>query len=479
MTNSKYLALATGTSVAALMSLSAVVSTSALAALTIGNTGVTTTYAREQFPSATYVTTAAGAVTVFATAASDVAVGSQISFTLSAGSFTTAPSIVSSGAVTTATFGGTITLSTAGTLSSNNTVVTFTATTQNTAAATFALGGFSIAGIGSTLSGSSAITVSVAATNSANAGNAFTAVATTVASSTVSSAYVFSASTAPSIDVANGGNGQVFRSGTSNVSFATIGVFTPTDTARQLYDNTTTYTPNISSSGDTRTVTVTAPSGWGGLSTYIAPTGSSCAATAPTGSATGTISGTTATYTGLTTASASTNNICIVNNGSAQISSQTFSAVATGAYVARTLGLVSITGTGTASTSANLAAPAYNGATPITLSYVFGNVPGYFSAVRVTNTASTTGNVFGVLTTDAGVAKSGVISSNLAAGTSVVLTMEQVDAALGGSTSLTAAAPRGRLLVVPTSSSATVQGYIGTSTSLNQILGANGTTVTP
>lgn len=387
------------------------------ATTTIAATAVT--YASENFIGASAASTiivgSTGIRVSSGSTSSDFATG-FITFTLSNGAtFAAAP-----GATTT-----NITLS-AGSLVSGSTAVTYqVSTAQSTTSASITLGNFSISNVGTRLATSNQ---NILVTYSALGPNVPSAPSATLAVG--AQAYIFTAgSSSVSIDLANAGAGLVFRSGSpaSNVTFASLGQLSQAAAAASN-DISGTAQFTVGSSDTLRAVVsgnLTAFS-----SVYAAT--ASCAATAPSGALTGSIASDSRSATISSLAIASLYNICAIANGTTIVPSGTITGSASISFASRTVSGATYTPGAYSQPASTIATLSYNGTTS-TAFYVVG-LGTYTSAIRLTNTSTSSGSVFVQVTPDTtGTPVRALIDSTLAAGQSKFYTANDIRTAVGTS----------------------------------------------
>jgi len=387
------------------------------ATTTIAATAVT--YASENFIGASAASTiivgSTGIRVTQSGTTTDFATG-FITFTLSNGAtFAAAP-----GATTT-----NITLS-AGSLVSGSTAVTYqVSTAQSTTSASITLGNFSISNVGTRLATSNQ---NILVTYSALGPNVPSAPSATLAVG--AQAYIFTAgSSSVSIDLANAGAGLVFRSGSpaSNVTFASLGQLSQAAAAASN-DISGTAQFTVGSSDTLRAVVsgnLTAFS-----SVYAAT--ASCAATAPSGALTGSIASDSRSATISTLGIASLYNICAIANGTTIIPSGTITGSASISFTSRTVSGATYTPGAYSQPASTIASLSYNGTTS-TAFYVVG-LGTYTSAIRLTNTSTSSGNVFVQVTPDTtGTPVRALLDSTLAAGQSKFYTANDIRTAVGTS----------------------------------------------
>ena len=393
---------------------------SAPAHATITVTSTIITYAIENFIGASASSSIVLGATAFTltsgATSSDFGVG-QITFTLSNGAtFAAAPSPTGSTNLTLGT----------GSLVSSSTAVTYAVTSVgSTTAATITLGNFQVSAIGTRLATSNQnITLTYGSTVGSNI--------PATASATIAvgaQAYSFTAGAAanPSIDLANGGAGLTFRaaSGLSNVTFATLS--TLSQGAAVVSNDISGATLFTNGASDTVRAFIT-----GNLSAFssVYAATAACAATAPTGALSGTLTTTSATFSPLVIGSVY--NICVIANGTTIIPSGTITGSASVSFAARTVSSITYTPGAFAQAASTLATIAYNGSTA-TAFYVVG-LGSYTSAIRVTNTSVSSGSVFVSVTPDTtGTPVRALLDSTLAAGQSKFYLASDIRTAVGTS----------------------------------------------
>lgn len=406
--------------------------TASAANLTIS--GTPTAFAVENFPAAD---TIIGPTITLTAAGTDVVAGNTISLTLDNGTWspTSVPVAVKGGA--------TLAVGT-GVLSNNNKTVTYTVTATSTAADTLTITTPVITDVGSTLadptkSAKITLTTSGAATPT---GSPFT----TATSASAFTSTINNTGSNDTVDIQNGGKALAWRVGSANQSFATLGTFTVAASAGKKdiggsVDFTTSASDSIKAviSGNVN----------GSLSSLYLST-SACSATVPA-TLTATISGTTATITGL--ALGTSYNVCAVANGTNILGAGQVTGVTQIAYGARTVGTTTYTPSGATYTPANMSLQAYNGAVGATTpNYVVGG-SGYVSYVRVTNNASTATTVFVSGVKDDGTSYFGTLDSALAGRNSKLYTAADLNTAFG-STVLATGSDRVRLTILTSTTTA-------------------------
>lgn len=391
---------------------------SAPAHATLTVAGAAISYASENFVGASASTLVIVTATAFSVASgnttTDFGVGS-ITFTLSNGAtFAAAPSPTRTANLTLGS----------GTLSSTSTAVTYAVTSiGSTSSSSITLGNFTVSGIGTRLATSSqGITITYSSTVGSNN--------PTVPSATLAvgaQAYTFTgASTAVNIDLANSGAGLVFRSGTSNVTFATLG--TLCQAAAVAANDVSGQAIFTATSSDSLRAIIN-----GNLSTFssVYAASAACAATAPAGALTGTIATNQLSATISPLIQASVYNICAVTNGTSIIPSGTITGVAQITFASRTVSGATYTPGAYSQTATTLSTLAYNGSTA-TAFYVVG-LGSYISAIRVSNTSPTSsGSVFVQVTPDStGTPVRALLDSTLASGQSKIYLASDIRTAVG------------------------------------------------
>lgn len=395
---------------------------SAPAHATITVTSTAATYASENFIGAS----ASSSIVVGATAftltsgatTTDFGVGS-ITFTLSSGAtFAAAPSPTGT---TNLTLGS-------GSLVSTSTAVTYAVTSiASTTAATITLGNFQVSGVGTRLATSNQnIIMTYGSTIGSNIPAAATA---TIAVGAQAYSFTAGAAVTPSIDLANSGSGLVFRagSGLSNVSFVTLSTLSQGAAVGTVNDISG---ANLFAVGSSDTVRAFINGNLSAFSSVYAAT-AACAATAPSGALTATLTATGATISPLVIGSVY--NICAVANGTTIIPSGTITGTASISFAARTVSSITYTPGAYAQSASTLATLNYNGSTA-TAFYVVG-LGSYISAIRLSNTSSTSsGSVFVQVTPDStGTPVRALLDSTLASGQSKFYLASDIRAAVGTS----------------------------------------------
>ena len=391
---------------------------SAPAHATLTVAGAAISYASENFVGASASTLVIVSSTAFSVASgnttTDFGVGS-ITFTLSNGAtFAAAPSPTRT---TNLTLG-------AGTLSSTSTAVTYAVTSiGSTTSSNITLGNFTVSGIGTRLATSGqGITITYSSTVGSNN--------PTVPSATLAvgaQAYIFTGtSAAVSIDLANSGAGLAFRSGTSNVTFATLGSLC--QAAAAAANDVSGAAIFTATASDSLRAIIN-----GNLSTFssVYAASAACAATAPSGALTGTIATDQLSATISPLVQASIYNICAVTNGTSIIPSGTITGSAQITFASRTVSGATYTPGAYTQTSTTLSTLSYNGSTA-TAFYVVG-LGSYISAIRVSNTNPTSsGSVFVQVTPDStGTPVRALLDSTLASGQSKFYLASDIRTAVG------------------------------------------------
>lgn len=411
----------------------------------------TITYAQENFisPSTASGVTVPTANMTLVTAVgntSDLQTGT-ISLTLSTGNWTSV----------TANAAGTVgnTNLAGSSFSTGSTAVTYTVTASTTTGGAITFGAFNLAGVGTRLSSStSTVLVTLATTGSVNTP---VTVARTIAVGTQAFTFTVPANNTSTIDLANSGSGLVFRaaSNLSNVSFASLGSIASALVSSSDISGATAFTNG--SSDFVRAITT----GTGGLSAFssLYLTTASCAATAPTGALTGSVSSDSRSVTFSSMVPTLTYTICGVAGGSSILAAQQLATNFSMSFVSRTVGLVSYQpGSNGTSTATNSGLLTYNGGTG-TAFYVVGSGL-YTSAIRVTNTSGTSGSVFVQVTPDTtGTPTRALLASTLAAGQAQFFFASDIRNAVGTSV-LTDSATRATVVFLATFGSMNVNNFI-------------------
>jgi hypothetical protein len=389
------------------------------ATVTVSATNVT--YASENFIGASAASSIVVGATGFrittGTTSTDFG-GGFMTFTLSnSATFSAAPSVNTTN----------VTLGT-GSLVSGSTAVTYQVTAnQTTTSATITLGNFSITGVGTRLATSAnTITVTYASLGS----NVPSTPSATIAVS--NQAYTFTGvSAAANIDLANSGAGLVFRSTSnlSNVTFASLGTLVQPNAAVGANDISGTNQFTASTSDTLRAIVN------GNLSSFssIYAASAACAATAPSGAITGTIASDARSATISPLVLGSTYNICVLANGTSIVPSGTITGSASVSFASRTVSSGTTYTPGAYSQAAStLATLSYNGSTA-TAYYVVG-LGSYISAIRLSNSSTSSGSVFVQVTPDTtGTPVRALLDSTLAAGQSKFYLASDIRTAVGTS----------------------------------------------
>jgi hypothetical protein len=417
MNKSTKFLLASVSPVALAAGLAVLDSAPAHATVTVAASGVT--FASENFigsSAANSITVGSTGIRVFnASTTTDFSTG-FITFTLSnSATFAAAPSAATIN----------ITLGT-GSLVSGSTAVTYQVTAAVTTTSTsITLGNFSITGVGTRLATSNqAVTVTYAALGS----NVPATPSATLAIG--AQAYSFVAtSTAATVDLANAGSGLVFRaSGGSNVTFATLG--TLVQNAALASNDTGGATQFTVGASDTLRAIVRG--NFTAFSSVYAAT-ASCAATAPSGAITGTVGSDSLSATISPLTIGSTYNICAVANGTTIVPAGTVTGSASVSFGSRTTsGGSTYTPGAYSQSSSTISTLTYNGSTA-TAFYVVG-LGSYTSAIRLTNTSTSSGSVFVQVTPDTtGTPVRALLDSTLTAGQSKFYLASDIRTAVGTS----------------------------------------------
>ena len=391
---------------------------SAPAHATITVAGAAISYASENFVGASASTLVIVSSTAFSVASgattTDFGVGSITSTLSNGATFAAAPSPTRT---TNLTLG-------AGTLSSTSTAVTYAVTSiGSTTSSSITLGNFTVSGIGTRLATSGqGITITYSSTVGSNNPTAPSATLAVGAQ-----AYIFTGtSTAVSIDLANSGAGLAFRSGTSNVTFATLGSLC--QAAAAAANDVSGAAIFTATASDSLRAIIN-----GNLSTFssVYAASAACAATAPSGALTGTIATDQLSATISPLVQASIYNICAVTNGTSIIPSGTITGVAQITFASRTVSGATYTPGAYSQTATTLSVLAYNGSTA-TAFYVVG-LGSYISAIRVSNTNPTSsGSVFVQVTPDStGTPVRALLDSTLASGQSKFYLASDIRTAVG------------------------------------------------
>lgn len=392
------------------------------ATMTVAGQGVN--YAAENFigssAASSIVVNATGFVVRSTNATtSDFGTGA-ITFTLSnSATFAAVPPATTNAAVTLGT----------GSLVSGSTAVTYAVTSvTGTTSASVTLGNFSISNVGTRLATSTnTVTMTFASLGSNVPATASATIATSV------QAYAFTATTtAVSIDLANSGAGLVFRTATpsSNVTFANLGTLVqPAANASNDIAGTSGGTQFTASSSDTLRAIV-----GGNLSAFssVYAATAACAATAPSGAISGTISSDTRSATISPLAIGTTYNICAVAGGTSIIPAGTITGSASFSFASRTVSGATYTPSLYGQSASTMGSLSYNGSTS-TAYYVVG-AGSYTSAIRLTNTSTSSGSVFVQVTPDTtGTPVRALLDSTLAAGQSKFYLASDIRTAVGTS----------------------------------------------
>jgi hypothetical protein len=390
---------------------------SAPAHATVTVAGTLVTYASENFigaSAASIVTVSGSALRVVTGNTTTDFVSGFMTFTLSNGAtFTAAPTPTTVN----------VTLSSA-TLLTGSTAVVYTNSSQTTTSAAITLGSFSIGGVGTRLA-TSAQNINI--TYASSASNVPAVAVATLAVGV--QAYSFSTnSTAVTVDLANTGQGLVFRAtnNSSNVTFATLGQFTVNAAATSVEINGTTQF----TAGSTDVLRAVVAGNLSGFASMYAATATTCAATPPSGGVAATLTSTSATFSPLVLGSTYT--ICGVANGTTVVPAGVITAVSNFAFVARTSGVTTYTPGNYAMTASTIGTLSFNGSSA-TAFYVVG-LGSYISAIRVTNTSTSSGSLFVSVTPDTtGTPVRGLLDSTLLAGQSKFYLSSDIRNAVGTS----------------------------------------------
>jgi hypothetical protein len=390
---------------------------SAPAHATVTVAGTSVTYASENFigaSAASVVTVSGGALRLTNGATTSDFVGGFMTFTLSNGAtFAAVPPATTVN----------VTLS-GGTLLSGSTAVSYANTGQTATSASITLGNFTIGGVGTRLATSNQeirITYTSAGSNVPATG-----ASVTIAVGAQAYSFVSAASTAVTVDLANSGAGLAFRSGTSNVTFATLGTLS-TNAAAASNDISGSVQFTAGASDILRGIV---NGNLSGFSSMYAATATTCAATAPSGAIAATLTSTSATFSPLVLGSSYT--ICAIANGTSIIPTGVITGSTNYAFVARTVSSTTYTPGAYPASASTLSTLSYNGSTG-TAFYVVG-LGSYISAIRVTNTSATSGSVFVQVTPDTTATPvRGLLDSTLIAGQSKFYLASDIRTAVGTS----------------------------------------------
>jgi hypothetical protein len=253
------------------------------------------------------------------------------------------------------------------------------------------------------------------------------------------------AGTTATVDTTATGAGKLFTtSATATTRVATLGTISVAASSTVDAGNGSAYTISSGSS-----VTTTLTGSFTAVSRLYAVT-ASCVTTAggslPSGSITGTVSGSTVSLTGMATGTTYT--LCYENNGSTVIQAGGGTALP----ITATASVSNLTGSTSSATVGNLL---YSGAAA-TLNYVTGG-SAYQYFVRVTNPGSATTSVFAVVTKEDGSSTAGSLNTSLGINSNALYSITDVNTATGANLS---AADRARVQILTSSSSATVSGIL-------------------
>jgi len=383
---------------------------------TVSVTATTVTYASENFVGASAASTivmgASALIVKNGATTTDFSAGFA-TFTLSnSATFAAAPTPT----VTNTTLG-------TGSLVSGSTAVTYSVTAQTTTSASITLGNFSITNVGTRLATSNqAITITYASLGS----NVPATASATVAIGAQAYSFV-AASSSVSIDLANSGAGLVFRSGSSNVTFASLGSLSQ-GAALASNDIGGSVQFTASSSDSLRAIVN------GNLTAFssIYAASAACAATAPSGALTGTIATGSLSATISSLAIGSLYNICAIANGTTIVPSGTITGSTSFSFASRTVSGATYTPGAYSQPSSTLSTLSYNGSTA-TAYYVVG-LGSYISAIRLSNTSTSAGSVFVQVTPDTtGTPVRALLDSTLASGQSKFYLASDIRTAVGTS----------------------------------------------
>lgn len=256
--------------------------------------------------------------------------------------------------------------------------------------------------------------------------------------------YTATAGTNASIDTGATGQGKLFTASATNSTRVAVGGTAQFGIATTLINTAGGTTYNAGAS--TGVVTMT-----GVFSQFarVYLANGACNTTAggalPTGSITGVISGSTATFSGLQTTATYT--ACFENDGSSVLQSGTYTSSASASAISGT-----VAGTGA------LGVFTYSG-TATTINYVTGG-SAYQYFARVTNTNNSPVSVFVVVTKDDGsTPAAGLITTNLGANANALYSMTDINTASGANLT---AADRARVQVLTSGSAGTtpIQGIL-------------------
>lgn len=313
-----------------------------------------------------------------------------------------------------------------GSLVSGSTAVTYQVTSVgSTTSSAITLGNFSVSSVGTRL-----------ATTGANITVAFASLGSNVPATPSGTlavgvqAYTFtSTSSLVSIDLANSGAGIVFRSSTglSNVTFAALGSLS--QAASTSSNDISSATRFSATSSDTLRAIVN-----GNLSAFssVYAASAACAATAPSGAVTGTIASGSQSATISSLALTTLYNICAIANGTTIIPSGTITGSSSYSFASRTTTGGTYTPGAFSQSAATVSTLTYNGSTA-TAYYVVG-AGSYTSAIRLSNTSTSSGSVFVQVTPDTtGSPVRALLDSTLASGQSKFYFASDIRTAVGTS----------------------------------------------
>lgn len=391
---------------------SAIVATLGLASMgAIAGTasfGSVATYAIEGIPSTGAVTIPAG---VTYTTAAGAAESGLLTVTLPSGvTFVSTPTIsITDPAITAVAVGG-------GGAGSNFITINYTRTAAAAAAgAGIALGAFQVTGATTlaSVTGATGFLFSAQSSGFATAANNDASPTTASLAQSARQLIITPAASALVINVPAPSNATRWLAGGLNVSASgTVGTLVVNNGAFRNAANTAPFAFASATASSTITGNFT-----GVTSAYLAPGAGACAATAPAGATTGTVTNSTITFSGITPAGA-VRQICLGVTGTT-ILQETLSGVSASAQQ----------DTFTTSATNNLGAIFYNGGVN-QLNYVVGSSDGFASYLRVVNRDSVAAPVRVVVQNDTGAVTSGLLDT-IPANTGKLYTSAQINTATG------------------------------------------------
>lgn len=443
------------------MSALGVVANSAMAGqgTLINNSSTNTVFAQESFYG-TGTTATIAASNVSAASLSGLVANQTVSFTLSNATFPSCPNLYLTNNLTPATY--------AGTLGNSNKTCTYTVTAQvlEASGVTLQLGAFNMGGLSPSSLGS-AVPTTVALASAFPGGAAADTTNTTRSLATGTAAVTFTvdatnANTA-AIDILHSGQAKQWYIDSQLQAYGQLGTFTINAVAGANSDGTGAFTLGAS---DERQIVITG-NAVSSLSSVWLQTG---ACTATPGSIAGTPSGGSVTISNVGLVVGTAYRVCGKANGTSLIVNGQIKGQGNVNYVARTTntpGNVSITPKTVPQTPSNMVLMASNGTISNASVYVVGATSGYGSYLYATNPTGVTNNVFVSARTQNGTVAFGQLASTVAANSSLLITPQDINLAVG-QTILQSAADRANVTLY--TGDANVAGQPGATLTVTNLL---------